>query len=587
MEVNGAFEKQSGLKDACGKRVREMIPQLEEHWFEIFGQIALTGEPAHFENHAMQLDRWFDVSAFRVGHPRERNVAILFNDITERKRVEAALRRSEAYLAEGQRLSQTGSWALNVSTGDLFWSLEHFRIFGVDSVTTKLTQELFFRTLHPDDHERVKNHFENVVRERSDFESDYRIARPDGTVRSIRAIAHPVLDQSGQVVEYVGTVIDMTERRRAEEALRESEARFRSYFELGLIGMAITSPIKGILEVNDEICRILGYERGELLQKSWAEMTHPDDLASDIAQFNRVLAGEIDGYTVDKRWIRKDRRVIDSIMAAKCLRRADGSVDYFAGLVLDTTTRKQAEMALRKAQEELAHVTRVTTMGELAASIAHEINQPLGAIVNNSNVALRLLNNAMESDGELREILADIVKDSNRASTIIARVRALATRSTPEKTSLHLRDVVVEALALAQGELAERRIAVRTELADNLPLIYADRVQLQQVLLNLVMNASEAMSSMPDDRRVLTICARRDEADGRPTVRMTVSDLGHGFNVENTERLFDAFYTNKPHGMGMGLRISRSIIEAHGGHLWAATNENAGATLTCVLPAAI
>jgi PAS domain S-box-containing protein len=220
LEVNPVFEKQTGIKDAQGRRMREIAPQHEEHWFEIYGKVALTGEPARFENRAEQLHRWYDVYAFRVGDPQERKVALLFNDITERK--------------------------------------------------------------------------------------------------------------------------------RTEEALRESEERFRRYFDLGLVGMAITSPTKGCLEVNDELCRILGYEREELLRMTWAEMTHPDDLTADVANFNRVLAGEFDGYLMDKRWIRKDGRVIDSIMAAKCVRRANGTVDYFVGLLQDITERKRAEKELRK-----------------------------------------------------------------------------------------------------------------------------------------------------------------------------------------------------------------------------------------------
>ena len=346
-------------------------------------------------------------------------------------------------------------------------------------------------------------------------------------------------------------VLDITGYKASQQALQKSEDRFRQYFELGLIGMAITSPEKGILEVNDELCRILGYERGELLQKTWAELTHPDDLAADVAQFNRVLAGEFDGYTLDKRWIRKDGQIIDSIMAANCLRRADGSVDYFVGLVQDITQRKraeekvreseerfrvlvesiphhvwsfrtdgtrgywnqrladytgltaeqlkqggwgalhpddvervreawrkawadgtpyeveqrirgrdgryrrfvcradpipdsqgrfvewfgtstdveerrQAEEELRHAQSELAHVTRMTTLGELAAAIAHEVNQPLGAIVNNANVSLQLAARKPRRPGKnYRDVLSDIVNDANRASAIIARMRGL------------------------------------------------------------------------------------------------------------------------------------------------------------------
>jgi PAS domain S-box-containing protein len=509
---------------------------------------------------------------------------------------------------------------------------------------------------------------------------------------------------------YARQAAELIERKRAEDALRDSEERFRRYFELGLIGMAMSSPTKGILEVNDELCRILGYQRSELLQMTWVELTHPDDLDSDVAQFNRVMARQIEGYSLDKRWIRKDGRVIDSIMAAKCLRRADGSVEYFVGLVLDTTERKraeeklgeserrfrllaesiphhvwsfrpdgscgyrnqrligytglteeelgsdgwpalhpddvarvksawekarthgtayemeqrmrgrdgryrrfmcraqasrdaqgrpiewfgtntdveerrQAEEALHKAQVDLAHLTRVTTMGELAASIAHEMNQPLGAIVNNGNVCLRLLSQGSSRNDEVLEVLSDIVNDANRASAIIGRIRAMTQRTLPEETSLQLRDVIADVLALAHRELAEHRIEVRTGLPEDLPRVSGDRVQLQQVLLNLVMNGIEAMRGVEDERRILTIAGQCDESAGQPSVRITVQDSGSGIEAENMEHLFEAFYSTKLHGMGMGLRISRSIVEAHGGRLWVAPNAGPGVAFLFALPA--
>jgi PAS domain S-box-containing protein len=384
---------------------------------------------------------------------------------------------------------------------------------------------------------------------------------------------------------YARMAAELIERQHSEEALRASEARFRSYVELGLIGMALTSPTKGILEVNDELCRILGYPREEILQKNWAEMTHPDDLAADVHQFNRVMAGEIEGYSLDKRWIRKDGQIIHSILSARCLRRPGGSVEYLVGLVLDTTERKHAEEALQKLQAELAHGARATTMGELAATIAHELNQPLGAIVNNANVALKIAPKESEGQGELAEVLSDIVRDAERASAIIARIRRPMERRTPGREPLQINDLVRDVLALARRELAQRGITICTELAEDLPQVAGDRVQLQQVLLNLLTNGAEAMSAVPGPRRILTIGGQRSEWNGQPTVLITVSDLGCGLGAD-PERLFEAFYTTKPTGIGMGLRISRSIVEAHGGHLWAQANEQTGATFFFSLPVA-
>lgn len=537
--------------------------------------------------------------------------------------------------------------------------------------------------------------------------------RPDGTCRNVMAYPEAIRDASGMVSGAVNIILDVTIFKSAQQALLWSETRFRRYFELGLVGMAMTSPEKGILEVNDELCRILGYERSELQQKTWAALTHPDDLAADIVQFNRAMAGEIDSYTLDKRWIRKDGHIVDSIVSATCVRRSDGSVDYFIGLLQDITRRKRAEERieeserrfhlliesiphlvwsfrtngtlaywnqrfadytglseeelkqgawnavhpddlpqlqqawrsawahetsfemeyrlrrrdgsyrrfvcrgepvsdsygrmvewfgtctdvedrrlahedLRKAHLELAHVTRLTTMGELAASIAHEINQPLGAIVNNANVALRIAGTEEgASGGELRSVLSDIIYDASRGSAIIARLRELVQRVAPSRQLLQLNALVREVLALAEPELTQRRITVRLEIGGDLPRVWGDQVQLQQVILNLVTNAAEAMSAVPDERRIMTIGGRLSPRNGQPAALITVHDVGCGFGTNDAERLFDAFYTTKPKGLGMGLRISHSIVEAHGGHLWAEPNPDAGATFFVALPASI
>jgi signal transduction histidine kinase len=279
-------------------------------------------------------------------------------------------------------------------------------------------------------------------------------------------------------------------------------------------------------------------------------------------------------------------------------KRGEEKLRQYAGdlqATIDDLNRTQH--ALDKAQGDLAHMTRLTTMGELTASIAHEVNQPLTAVVNNANACISLLDPAPNHPGEdgsngdshlgeVREALGEILDDAERASAVIVRVRQLAKRAPIEKTVLDLRDVVKDVLTLARYESVTRRVTIRTDLPQDLPPVSGDRVQLQQVLLNLVMNGMDAMNSVEESKRVLIISGRRETRDGVSAVLIGVQDAGMGMKAEEMGQLFEAFYTTKPQGMGMGLAISRSIIEAHGGRLWAEPNKGPGATFSFSLPAA-
>jgi len=255
----------------------------------------------------------------------------------------------------------------------------------------------------------------------------------------------------------------------------------------------------------------------------------------------------------------------------------------------------RTQQALHKAQAELAHTTRLTTMGELTASIAHEVNQPLTAVVNNANACISLLEPAPSHSGEggphgasnledIREALGEIRDDAERASAVVGRVRQLAKRAPVEKSPLDLKDVVKDVLSLSRYESVARRVTIRTDLAQDLPPVLGDRVQLQQVLLNLVMNGMDAMNSVPEEKRILSVLVKHAATAGTAAVLLCVQDAGIGLKAEEMDRLFEAFYTTKPHGMGMGLAISRSIIEAHGGRLWAEPNQGPGATFSLSLP---
>jgi len=246
--------------------------------------------------------------------------------------------------------------------------------------------------------------------------------------------------------------------------------------------------------------------------------------------------------------------------------------------------RKQAEDALREAQAALAHVTRVTTLGEVTASLAHELNQPLAAIVNNATASVGLLADGGPEIDEVRDAVTDIIADAERASAIIERVRALAKRSPPERAPLRVADLVDDVLAISASQCVARRVTIASDVAADLPVVLGDRVQLQQVLLNLILNAIDAMATVEEPDRKLEIRARPDTHGGPSAVRISVIDRGVGFGEMETSRLFEPFYTTKPNGMGIGLAISRTIVEAHRGRLWAEPNHGRGATFSIVLP---
>ena len=386
--------------------------------------------------------------------------ATLFADLqqenAERRRAEEELRSSEAFLAEGQRISHTGSWRWNISTGDLVWSEEYFRIFGVDPKETAPTHQSFLDRVHPDDRTQVQGNHYKAVREKHSFSHEYRIILPDGSIKYLHGVGRPVLTAEGELNEFVGTTMDITERERREEALRTAQA-------------------------------------------------------------------------------------------------------------------------------DLTRVARLTMMGELAASIAHEINQPLGAMVASGNACVRWLAKDQPQLEEARRAAERLVRDGHRAADILKSVRALAGASAPDMTKLDINDAIREVLILTRSELHEHDVLLEAELSDGQAFVMGDRVQLQQVILNLVMNAIEAMSTDTNVPRLLCV---RSQGEGPGAVLITVEDSGPGISPENIDRLFEAFFTTKPSGMGMGLSICRSIINAHGGRLWVSPGSPRGTVFQFTVPSA-
>ena len=543
-------------------------------------------------------------------------------DTTDSKRAEEALRRSESYLAEAQRLTHTGSWAFNAIT-PLYWSEENFRIWGFDPQQGLPDRETMLQRIHPEDRDRVLEYVQNAVRERRDYAVEFRIVLPDGAVRYIHGLGHPAFSASGELVEVVGTNVDVTDRKRAEmllggekrllEMIARGDSRARILDALcRFVEELASSALSSVLLLDPKTNRlrhgaapslpikyteaidglVIGPCVGSCGTAAYrAEAVIVSDIASDPLWANfRDLAL---GHGLRACWSTPILSSADKVLGTFAIyyRQPRGPtpqehelIEQITHLASIAVEREQAEEALRQAQADLAHVSRVTTMGELTASIAHEVNQPLTAVVNNANACLDLLPEGLADFQEVRDALTEIVDDTNRASAVIARIRLLAKKAPFERTVLSLRDVITDVLALARYESASRRVTIRTELPEELPPVLGDRVQLQQVLLNLVVNGMDAMDTVEESKRILIICGRRETQDGTPGALLSVHDSGTGLKPEEMDRLFEAFYTTKPHGMGMGLAISRTIIEAHGGLLWAEPNQGPGATFLFSLP---
>jgi PAS domain S-box-containing protein len=375
--------------------------------------------------------------------------------------------------------------------------------------------------------------------------------------------------------------------QQSVEAERRSERRWRAVYENSSVGIGLIDVNRNFLAANPVLQRMLGYTEEEFRNLSLMQITPKEDRETIRSRLRQLLDGRLSEYHVEQRYLRRDGSIVWANVSVSLIPGSDAEEPMLVKVIEDITERKRAEDRLLNTQTELAHAARVAMIGELATSIAHEVNQPLGAIVNNGNVCLRLLTHAMGVPDEMREALLDIVNDANRASAIVAEVRALTKRSAPAKTSLYLNDAIADVLALARRDLADRHIKVRNRVAEDLPGILVNRQQFHQVLLNLVMNAIDAMSTVEEQSRILTIWGQRDKLKEKPAVLIGVQDLGEGFAAEVVDLLFESLYTTKRQGMGMGLRISRSIVEAHGGRLWAKPNANRGATFFCILPAAL
>ncbi|HWZ52740.1 MAG TPA: PAS domain-containing protein [Granulicella sp.] len=498
----------------------------------------------------------------------------------ERKQAEESLRQSETYLAEAQRLSRTGSFGWSVLSGEIYWSEETHKIFEYDRAV-KPTLELVLQRIHPDDRELVQRTFDRAFETRENVDFEHRLLMPDGSVKYLHVLAHISQPSSGNL-EYVGAVMDVTAAKHAEETLRESEAYLAEAQRLSHTGSWAWVPATDKIRYWSEECyRVLGLDpRGEAPRfEAFFGHVHPDD-RSKVSGIRGSTEFEMNYRIVPPSGeIRYIRIVGHPVLSPS------GDLVEFVGTVMDVTDRKRAEEErerLRQVQADLAHLSRVTTMGELTASVAHEIRQPITAAATDARTCMRWLSRDNPDLAEAREAAARMVKSVMRAADIISRISLLFKKGVPQREMVDVNELIREMIVLLRSEANRYSISIGTELVEDLPRVIADRVQLQQVFMNLMLNGIDAMKGVVGGGR-LTI--KSEACDTQ--LLISVRDTGVGLPRELADQIFSAFFTTKDNGTGMGLPISRSIIESHGGRLWAADSSEQGATFHFTLPAAV
>ncbi len=437
-------------------------------------------------------------------------------------------------------------------------------------------------TVHAEDLPHVAEVFMRSISSGIPYEIVQRLRRSDGAYHWFQNNGFPLRDASGQIVRWCVLLTDVDDRKRAEDAIRESERNLKLIIDT-IPALAWSARPDGSAEFfNQHYLDFIGLPAEQAANWGWTAAVHPEDLGALAATWQRILASESPGEA-EARLRRADGDYRWFLFRASPLRDQTGAIVKWYGVNTDIEGRKRAETALNGARSELAHVARITTVSALTASIAHEVNQPLSGIITNAGTCLRMLAADPPDIDGARETARRTIRDGNRASDVIARLRALFSKKEFTPESLDLNEATREVVALSVDDLRRNRVVLQSELADDLPAVTGDRVQLQQVILNLLRNATDAMSHVDDRPRQVVIKTQRDDGN---RIRLTVRDAGVGIDPPSLGKLFDPFYTTKSGGMGIGLSVSRSIVEMHHGRLWAEPNDGPGASFSFSIPLA-
>jgi PAS domain S-box-containing protein len=507
-------------------------------------------------------------------------------DITERKLAEQALQQSQFHLSEGERLAHIGSWAstdLGIRWSEdlnIYWSDEVYKIFGFDPKNGTPSLKQFLSAVHPQDQASLTATMKKLHEEHCGCDVTNRIVRPDGEIRYVRCVGIPV-GEDGVFKGYRGTTMDVTEQELLTQELRREKAYLAEGQSLTHAGSWACNLVKRqIVHSSDENARLYGFDpsRGPIPFDDYYNTILADDESAISAKLGNAISEGAD-YDVEFRIRRTDGAI--RFLRGIGHHNPSQEIGEYVGITMDITEQKHAEQErerLRQLEADLAHINRVNMMGELAAALAHEIKQPIAAAAANAGACLGFLNREHPDVLEAREAASGTIGCARRAAEIIDHVRSLFKKSFPQREAVDVNELIREVSLLLKNDIRRNSVTVRLELAENLPEIAGDRVQLEQVLMNLMLNAIEAMHDAKGDLTIIS------ESTDYGHLSISVSDTGVGIPADKIDQIFDTFFTTKPQGTGMGLAISRSIVESHGGRLWATSNSERGSTFQFTLP---
>ena len=557
-------------------------PEDLPHVIEAFTRSIASGTPYSIRQRFRRSDgvyRWFDNSGCPLRDAEGRIVrwCVLLTDIDERKRAEDALKRSEHELKLIIDTVPALAWSARVDgTADFF--NRHYLDF-IGFTAEQASDWGWAAALHPDDLNGLAATWQRIMTSEAAGEAEARLRRHDGDYRWFLFRTNPLRDDSGRIVKWYGVNTDIEDRKQAEAELRRAYDSFADGQRLSHTGNFTADIVADEHTWSEELYRIFEFDPAmKITVQAVRDVIHPEDLPSFDAGFARSLGGV--EFDLVFRIVTASGKVKHVRAVAHLVERVAGR-PLFIGAIQDVTETKAAEQALDRARSELARVARVTTLGTLTASIAHEVNQPLSGIITNASTCLRMLDTDPPNLDGARETTRRTIRDGHRASDVITRLRALFTKKDFTLESMDLSEATREVIALSLSDLQRNRVMLRSELADDLPSVVGDRVQLQQVIMNLLLNAAEAMREVDGRVRELTI---RTDLEAGERLRVSVRDTGVGVDQQSMDKLFDAFYTTKQGGMGIGLSVSRSIVERHHGRLWVEPNEGPGATFGFSIP---